>query len=55
MWLLFASMTVILKRSLLFDLIVILVQHYLNSICQIPGIEGIRRDILRDDEQVNYA
>ena len=29
------------------------VQQYLNAICQIPGMEGIRRDVLRDDEQVS--
>jgi len=29
-------------------------QHYLNSICQIPGLEGVRRDVLRDDEQALY-
>ena len=29
------------------------VQHYLNAICQIPGLEGMRRDVLRDDEQVS--
>ena len=29
------------------------VQRYLNAICQIPGLEGMRRDVIRDDEQVN--
>ncbi|XP_078354825.1 mesoderm induction early response protein 1-like isoform X2 [Oculina patagonica] len=29
-------------------------QRYLNAICQIPGLEGIRRDVLRDDEQALY-
>ncbi|XP_068675810.1 mesoderm induction early response protein 1-like isoform X2 [Montipora foliosa] len=29
-------------------------QRYLNSICHIPGLEGVRRDVLRDDEQALY-